>query len=201
MRIVALSLLLAGALYAGKYETVKITEDIERILVYHKGKVVDLHRIQNTEHKLTGHFAKISYPCPGRCLQPISVHPEVETVGEIEIIHFMQKQESQKNGLLIDVRSKEEYLEETIPSSINIPYTIVDNTQAIEDIFKVLGMNKDDSSKVQELIFFCNGSTCDKSAKMIRAFIEMGYPTNKIKYYHGGMQMWKSLGFTTVATK
>jgi rhodanese-related sulfurtransferase len=201
MRIIIASLILASLLNAGKYDKVKITEEISRILVYHKGKVVDVHRVQDTEHKLTGYLANVSNPCPDRCLQPIIAHPNVETVGEVEIIKFMEIQESRKNGLLVDVRSREDYTAETIPSAINIPYTVVDNTRAIEEILKVLGFAKEDKEKAQELIFFCNGSTCSKSANMIRAFVEMGYPTEKIKYYHGGIQMWKMLGFTTVTTK
>jgi rhodanese-related sulfurtransferase len=201
MRIIIASLLLVSLLSAGKYDKVKITEDISRILVYHKGKVVDVHRIQDTEHKLTGHLAKVSNPCPERCLQPIIAHADVETVGEVEIIKFMEIQESKKNGLIIDVRSRQDYTEETIPSAVNIPYTIVDNTKAIEDILKLLGVTKDNKEDAQELIFFCNGATCSKSANMIRAFIEMGYPAKKIKYYQGGIQMWKILGFTTVTTK
>jgi len=201
MRKVVASLLIATMLSAGKYDTVKISEEIARVLVYHKGKVVDIHRIQDTEHKLTGDFARVSHPCPDRCLQPILAHPEVETVGEVEIVKFMQIQESKKSGLLVDVRPKEEYNSETIPSAVNVPFTIIDNTKAIEEILVVLGVTKESKSEAQELIFFCNGSTCDKSSKMIRAFVEMGYPANKIKYYHGGIQMWKILGFTTVTTK
>ena len=43
---------------AGKYDKVKITPEMAYIYVYHKGKAVKVHRIQDTKHKLTGEYAR-----------------------------------------------------------------------------------------------------------------------------------------------
>jgi rhodanese-related sulfurtransferase len=47
-------------------------------------------------------------------------------------------------------------------------------------------------------LLWCNGPWCGQSPRAIRALISLGYPAEKLYYYRGGMQMWQSLGLTTV---
>ena len=110
MRIIALLLIGAVAASASKYDKVKITPDISYIYAYHKGKAVKVHRIQDTKNKLTGEYAKIFRP--GKDIQPIKMHKDIKTIAEVEVLHFMRDKVNKKQGLLVDVRSKEEYQKE-----------------------------------------------------------------------------------------
>ncbi|HHD78727.1 MAG TPA: hypothetical protein ENK98_03695, partial [Epsilonproteobacteria bacterium] len=71
MKTIILVLGMMSVVLAGKYDKVKITPDMAYIYVYHKGKAVKVHRIQDTKHKLTGEYAK-QYR-PGNDIQPIKV--------------------------------------------------------------------------------------------------------------------------------
>jgi len=55
-----------------------------------------------------------------------------------------------------------------------------------------------DFSNARELVLWCNGPWCGQSPHAIRALLAHGYPAKKIRYYRGGMQMWKVLGLTVV---
>lgn len=206
MRIFMIMVVLITSIFASKYDKVKITDKISQVLVFHKGKSIRIHRIQDVKNHLTGTYAKISQPCPGRCIRPINMTNGVETVGEVEVISFIKNRVNEHKGALIDARPKSMYDKETIPSAINIPFTLGDNKKAMNDILKILGMEriskgKWNDSKALEVMVYCNGPWCEKSSKLINSLIKMGYPTNKIYYYRGGFQMWKSLGLTTVKTK
>ena len=201
MKIIAFILLCVISASAGKYDKVKITPNMASIYVYHKGKAVKVHRIQDTKHKLTGDYARIYRP--GKDIQPIKMHKDIQTIAEVELLKFMKTKGNKKKGLVVDLRSKEAYLKESIPSAVNIPAKIKDNKAKVEKIFKVLGAKRLadgslDTSHVMEVAFYCNGLWCDKSSEFIKAFLALGYPADKMLYYRGGFQMWKILGFTTV---
>ena len=189
------------AIVAGRYDKVKITPDIAYIYVYHKGKAVKVHRIQDTKHKITGEYAKVYRP--GTEIQPIKMHKDVQTIGEVELLKFMTYKVNKKKGLLVDLRTKEDYKKESIPSAINIPAGTKDDPVKVEKILKVLGVKRNadgilDNSSVLEVAFYDHGLWSDKSSEFIKKFLDLGYPAYKIYYYRGGMQMWKILGFTTV---
>jgi len=204
MRILAFILGCAVTLSAGQFDKVKITPDMAYIYVYHKGKAVKVHRIQNTKHKLTGEYAKIYRP--GKAIQPIKMHDDIQTIGEVELLHFMQKKGNKRKGLVVDLRSKALYKKETIPSSVNIPAGIKDNKAKLEKVLKILGAKRTadgtlDTSRVMDIVFYDHGLWSDDTSEVIKTFLEVGYPADKILYYRGGIQMWKILGFTTVANK
>ena len=189
---------------AGKYDKVKITPDMAYIYVYHKGKAVKVHRIQDTKHKLTGEYAKTFRP--GKNIQPIKMNQKIQTIGEVELLRFMQRKVNKKKGVLVDVRTKADYRKESIPSAVNIPARVKDNPAKLEKILKVLGAKRRadgslDTSKVLDIAFYCHGLWCSKSSEFIDKMLEVGYPADKILYYRGGFQMWKILGFTTVANQ
>ncbi len=201
MRVIALLLVLMVSGYAGQFDKVKITPEISYIYVYHKGKAVKVHRIQNTKNKLTGEYARTYRP--NQDIQPIKMDKDVQTIGEVELLHFMKNKVNKKKGILVDLRSKKAYKNESIPSAVNIPFKTINNKTKVEKILKVLGAKRLadgslDTKKVQEVAFYCNGLWCDKSSEFIQTFLELGYPADKMLYYRGGFQMWKILGFTTV---
>jgi len=198
--LICMSLSLS-VVYAGNYDKVKITPDISYLYVYHRGKAVKVHRIQDTEHMLTGEYAKTYRP--NQYIQPAKLMEGIQTVGEVEVINFMKEKINRKKGLIIDVRERKKYKAESIPSAVNIPVEIRNKPQAMQKIFNSLGMKKkEDGSwsthKAMELIVYCDGLWCKKSPEMIRALVAQGYPKEKILYYRGGFQMWKILGLTTV---
>jgi rhodanese-related sulfurtransferase len=194
---------MAGAtvLMAGRYDKVKVTPEISYIYVYHKGKAVKIHRIQDTKNKLTGEYAKTYRP--GQDIQPIKMHEDVQTIGEVELLHFLKEKVNKKKGLLVDLRSREYYKKESIPGAVNIPFKTINNHEKMEKIIKVLGAKRLadgtlDTIHARTVAFYCHGLWCGKSLEFIKAFLKLGYPADKILYYRGGFQMWKILGFTTV---
>jgi len=204
MKIITLLLALAVAATAGQFDKVKITPDMAYIYVYHKGKAVKVHRIQDTKNKLTGEYAQVYRP--GKSIQPIKMHTDVKTVGEVEILQFMKRKVNKKKGLLVDLRPKVDYKKESIPSAVNIPARVKDNKAKLERILKVLGAKRADdgtldTSNALEVAFYCDGLWSDKSSDFIKVFLDLGYPADKILYYRGGFQMWKILGFTTVTNQ
>jgi len=189
---------------AGQFDKVKITPDMSYIYVYHKGKAVKVHRIQDTKNKLTGEYAK-QYRL-GQDIQPVKIHKDIQTIAEVELLKFMKTKGNDKSGIVVDLREKKEYKKESIPSAVNIPARVKNDKVKLERILKVLGAKKAadgslDTSRALDVVFYCNGLWCGKSSEFIHTFLELGYPADKMFYYRGGFQMWKILGFTTVTNK
>ena len=198
--VIVLSML-ALHLGAGEFDKVKIAPNISFIYVYHKGKAVKVHRIQDTKHKLTGEYAKTYRP--GTYIQPIRIDNDIQTIGERELIDFMREKVNKKRGLIIDAREVEDYKKETIPSSVNIPLKVIKNDVAKKKLFDVFGIKrradgKIDASNALELVVYCHGLWCSLAPKFIDELTKNGYPKEKIKFYRGGFQMWKILGFVTI---
>ena len=186
---------------------VMIAEGIPFVDVDHQGVKVRIKRIQDTENRLVDDFSKTSRPCPPFCIHPIEAAPGVHTVGELELIKFLLTNVASETGLLIDARMPNWYESETIPGSVNIPFVIFTTPSAKRDsIMQLLGGTKTSAEKYtfknpKHLTLFCNGPWCDQSPRAIQGLIHAGYPANKLSYYRGGMQLWKSFGLTTVLPK
>ena len=196
-------LLLPSLSYAEK--KVGITKNIKSLDITYGGKTVTIERIQNTKHKLTNGFAKTSRVCPPFCVQPIEIHKDVKTVGEVELLSFLDNEVKNSKGLLIDARLPDWFEKGTIPGSINIPFSILDGglkSKHATRILKLLGATVSDDKwsfdNAQKLLLFCNGMWCGQSPRAIKDFISMGYPPEKLFWYRGGMQAWQLLGLTVV---
>jgi rhodanese-related sulfurtransferase len=180
---------------------VGITPDIPFINISHQGIKVQVKRIQDTNNKLIDDFAKTSRPCPPFCIHPMLAAPGVETIGEIELLDFLTNKVKKGQGLLIDARMPKFFNSETIPGSINIPFILFTGEDS-QKIIKLLGVQKKGDkfnfSSAKELALFCNGPWCDQSPRAIKALVKAGYPATKLKYYRGGMQLWKIFSLTTV---
>ena len=201
MKYVVIICILITYVWAGQYDKVKITPTLSYMYVYHKVKAVKIHRIQDTAHKLTGEYAK-QYR-PNTEIQPIKMMQGIKTIGEIELLQFLQEKVNTKKGILIDVRTKKDYEAATIPSAVNIPYKTTQDREKMENIIHIFGLNRLESSEVDssravDIAVFCHGLWCSKAPRFIQTLVALGYPKDKIFYYRGGMQMWKILGFTTV---
>jgi rhodanese-related sulfurtransferase len=140
-------------------------------------------------------------------IQPIQIDSKILTVGELEILKFLQLLDFEpKKYALIDARRERWYKRMTIPHSINIPYSDIkypkDFPEDFEKSMKELNVKIDKKgelnfTKAKEIIVFCNGSWCTQSAKMIKSLVKLGYPKKKLFWYRGGLQDWVGLGFTT----
>ncbi len=222
-------LTLALALGAGAVQAdgVNIRKGLPYINTLHDGKVVKIERIQDQNHVLTGGFAKTSRKCPPFCIQPMQVAPGVTTVGELEVLDFIEKKVNTGSGVLIDARTPSWHKKGTIPGSVNIPFTAFGDDQDkatkaaalaklgvtpktsssfIDDAWSSLqGMmgkgaasSEWDFKKSKDITLWCNGMWCGQSPHAIHALLKLGYPAEKIHYYRGGMQDWKILGLTVV---
>ena len=112
-------------------------------------------------------------------IQPLSLHPEIETVGELELIEHLQA------GLpVIDTRRKESYAAETIPGARPLPYT---------EITRCSG----DLDPRNPAILFCNGPQCAATPQAVKALLQVDYPPRSLRYYRGGMHDWVTLELPT----
>ncbi len=138
-------------------------------------------------------------------ISPMKFSKDVETVGEMEVLAFIEKAKTDENMLLIDSRTENWYYHETIPSAINVPYTYIKKSQypqEFDEYIQTFGVKikngKYDFTNAKELLLFCNGAWCGQSPEAMRELVAIGYPEKKLKWYRGGMQSWLSLGLTTV---
>jgi len=185
---------------------VKITPNISKVDVDVLGNVVTIKRIQDTKHKLRNSYAKTSRPCPPFCVQPFEPIKGIKTIGEIELLKFLENDVNNNTGVLVDARLPKWYKEGTIPGAINIPFPILNpESQYIDKVLPLLGAKKVngkwDFSNAQKLVIFDNGPWSQQGTRAMEHLVKLGYPKNKIYYYRGGMQYWQILGLTVLHPK
>ena len=168
------------------------SSDMMQVVVETADGPVTIERVQDNAAVITGSYAKIARPCPPFCIQPMQVADGVTTVGELELLDFLANDE----GVLIDARTEDWHVKETIPGSVNIPYTLV--AERLDELGCTRASEKWDCAGAKRVMLYCNGLWCAQSPMAIRAMIREGYPADRILYYRGGMQSWKVLGLTTV---
>jgi rhodanese-related sulfurtransferase len=142
-------------------------------------------------------------------ISPMSLHKDVETFGELEVMNFLKNMQGKDNMLFIDSRAERWFNEITIPSAINISFLYFLNQKKyqkeFEDALTIMGVRqtkKDyDFKKSKTLLLFCNGAWCGQSPHIIKELLKIGFPPKKIKWYRGGMQSWLSLGMTSTREK
>lgn len=187
---------------------VNITRDLGQFQVRHGENKVTVIRNQDTASMLENDFSMTSRPCPPFCAQPMVVADNIKTIGEAELVAFMQTRLNDGSGVLIDARTADWHQRGTIPGSINIPFTHLNPGQGadditLEDALTQLGVGvKDDGwdfSQAKHLVLWCNGPWCGQSPTAIKGLLSIGYPAQKILYYRGGMQLWQIFGLPVVA--
>ncbi len=186
---------------------VKITRHIESVDVTHNGKAVTIMRNQDPGNRINPDFARTSRKCPPFCIQPMILGEGVETIGERDVLDYLEQvSDGDDSILVIDSRTQKWVDKGSIPGSINIPYTELLGREGeqpiVDNLLKRFGVTRDDQlfnfKHAKTLVFFCNGPWCGQSPTNIRVLLGYGYPPHKLKYYRGGMQMWESLGLTTI---
>ena len=187
---------------------VNITADLPAVEVMHAGQKVTITRNQNQANTINPDFAKTSRQCPPYCIQPSVLAPGVETIGELEVLHYLKKMnDGDRNIVVVDSRTPDWVAKGTIPGSINIPWTQLNIGQSdpitVEDLLGAHLNVKNQGGfymfdKARTVVMFCNGAWCGQSPTNIKGLLKIGYPADKIKWYRGGMQDWEMLGLTTV---
>lgn len=163
----------------------------------------------------TGNYANVKVPeiCKSTFVHtvgnivPMQLDEEIITYGELEVLAFMKKMQTDDSMLLIDACREEVYEYRTIPGAINMPFHHFKERISFEFEFehhlRQLGVHineKDDSldfTKAKTIVIFCNGPWCSLSVAMITALLEIDYPPENIKWYRGGMQRWLEAGMTS----
>lgn len=204
---------------------VNIKKGQPSVQVMHQGVPITIQRIQDKDNHLAGGFTKTSRPCPPFCIQPMHPAPGVTTVGELEMLEFMQTKLKNGTGVIVDARTRDWYRKGTIPGSVNIPFLTFENNEyhpKLREAMEILGVklinnNKSlwselmssiglgssndspwDYSNAKDILLWCNGMWCGQSPRAISNLLKIKYPAEKIYYYRGGMQSWQILGLTVV---
>lgn len=199
--LVAALLAMANSAFS---QDVKITPDLSSVDYYFNGNSYNIARDQNSEGHISEFFARTSRACPPFCVQPISVHEGVDTVGELELLDFLTTKINEGNGFLIDSRTPNFYNAGTIPGAVNLPHNLLipnEGNVFFDSIMVMLNGKKSLSGEwtftdPADLLLFCNGPWCDQSPNAIRNLIAINYPVENLHYYRGGMQNWSSMGFS-----
>ena len=206
--VAALALFLVGDVIAADL-AVGITRSMDKFEGTLNGEPVTIMRNQDQTATVNPAFAKTSRKCPPFCIQPFKLAPGVETIGELELIGFLERMASGDDSiLLIDSRTPDWVSKGTIPGATNLPWTKLNPAKgadpiSIGEIFvgefgasELEGLW--DFSNAKTLVLFCNGMWCGQSPNNITNLMRFGYPADKLKWYRGGMQDWEILGLTTV---
>ena len=174
---------------------VNIAPDMASVTVETRTGSVEISRIQDPVHEVTGEWARTSRPCPDFCIQPMSPAEGVTTIGELELLDFLADPEV----TVVDSRTPDWYAGGTIPGAVNMPYT--EMTDRLGELGCELDFEGWECSEAQQVALFCNGLWCGQSPTAIRRMIEEGYPAERIFYYRGGMQSWRVLGLTVTGAE
>ena len=200
--------LFCGALQATAQD-VGISEDTMAIEYDFNGKTYVISRNQDTNNRILDRFALTSRPCPSHCIQPMSLHKDVETVGELELLNFLQDYVSTGKGFLIDSRGAADYEKGTIPGAVNLASDVflpTPNNVFFDSVMNMLGGEKTDAGEwafndPKDLLLFCNGKYCSRSPKAIRNLMAINYPPEKLHWYRDGLQSWAGLGLSIEVPK
>jgi rhodanese-related sulfurtransferase len=201
----ATGIILAFSMIAGSAaaDQVRITQEMARKEIRIGNQTMVIERNQDVAATISQDFAKTSRPCPPFCIAPMIAGPGVETLGELEVISFLETHVAKGSGILMDSRLPEFFQKGAIPGAVNVPFTTLDPANPyLEPILEALGAVRQGGAwnfdSAQHLALYCNGPWCEQSPRAIGNLLDVGYPAAKLKYYRGGMQNWQALGLTVV---
>jgi rhodanese-related sulfurtransferase len=177
--------------------------------VMHEGRLVRIQREQDNLGQIDPDYALTSRPCPPYCIQPMQLAQGVETIGELEVLDYLQRITRRDDSVLVIDSRDADWLVRSgmIPGAIHLPWTRLHpghaDSEAIADILSFqFGASRTgllwNFENAKTLVLYCNGPWCGQSPTNIKQLLALGYPAHKLKWYRGGMQAWKSLGLTTV---
>lgn len=223
---------LAQADAAGAKTIAPLKPDVPYVFVTHNGRPVRVERDAYDSLKaridIRGMIMQQSDSCPPFCLTPMQLDIPVKTWGELEVIDFMLNQLRDESGILIDIRSKREYDQSTIPGSINFFIQDIQKgpgdpgfdgmlerfgakrrgeVDTVTQLMESVGLGNDmmtdawDFTEAQTLVIWTSSAIEPSAEQSIRLLYEAGYPASKLKWYRGGLAAWEYWGFNTVSVR
>ena len=142
-----------------------------------------------------------SRPCPPFCVTPFSPHPDISTVGEIELQHL----QSSGDVLMVDVRRRK-IINQTgsIPGAVSIPFYEIGLRYGADPVLHENHLERfgirlrdgrtPDFSNAGKLLFYDNGVWDGAALRNLRTLLGLGYPPEKLYWYRGGMSDWLIAG-------
>lgn len=97
------------------------------------GQTLAVTRDQNTRTTLQGDFALTSRACPLHCIQPMAAADGVATLGELELLTFLEGRVTGGTGLLLDTRAPAKFATGSIPGGVKVPVTALDAKNLFRD--------------------------------------------------------------------
>lgn len=135
--------------------------------------------------------------CPPACVQPMQAASGIATIGELEVLDFINLFVSGGQGLLIDARLPDGYASGTVPGAVNVPAsTLSGDNPYRDDLLNALGVRSGDFSGAFDLVLFGGGADDPEPPEALRDLLDAGYPATKLKYYRGGLSAWTGLGLS-----
>jgi rhodanese-related sulfurtransferase len=187
-------------------QDVWITPDLPFFEFQSGGEFHFIERDQDNEARIVDIYTKTSRACPPFCIQPMVIAEGVKTVGEVELLKFIEDRVESGEGFLIDARVESFFVNGTIPGAVNLPFNMFDASDSnpfLDQLLLLLGGELQATSEwsfdnAAHLLLFCNGPWCGQSPRAINNLLELGYPADRLYYYRGGMQSWASMGLSVV---
>lgn len=118
-------------------------------------------------------------------IQPMSLHPDVQTIGELEIIKHIKK-----GGTVIDTR---------LPEYVNIS-GIIPTAITIQWEYIVEGLAAHSIDQDTTIALYCNGPQCAATPRAIERLLSASWPPEKLLYYRGGLMDWIGQGLPVVSS-
>lgn len=162
----------------------------------------DRDRFQMSVNGASVSITRSGVACPPACLQPMQAGPGVSTIGELEMLDFLELFVAGGSGLLVDIRLPEGFGAGTIPGAVNVPAaTLRPGNPYRDDLLNALGVRSGDFSSAFDLVIFGSGADDPEAAEAVRSLLDAGYPASKLKYYRGGLNAWVALGLSTALSR
>ena len=189
-------------------KAVRITPELDGVTTMRNGTPMRIERNQDQSNTIHPSFQRTSRRCPPFCVQPMHMPDGVETIGEVEMLRYLERVGAGDDSVLvIDSRGPDWLKRGTIPGSVNIHYKRLslkssDESEVARILEQQFGAERTEEfwnfRDAKTLVLFCNGPWCGQSPTNIRGLLRIGYPASKLKWYRGGMQAWETVGLTTV---
>lgn len=197
-----------GAIQASD-KPVGITQAVRTIEIAHHGRRYTIERNPDNDNMLDPDYSLTSRPCPPFCVQPMTLAPGVETIGELEMLDYLKRAGQDAGILVVDSRDGDwPQRSGIIPGAVVLPWQQLhpgqtDPEKIADTLIFRFGATRIghlwNFENAKTLVLYCNGPWCGQSPTNIKQLLTMGYPAHKLKWYRGGMQDWKMLGLTTIA--
>lgn len=164
------------------------------------GERIKIDRENGQAARFAATFASTGETCGAACIAPMQVAEGVMTFDEVQVLAFLVDVVADNQGLMVDARGPADRARGFIPGSVSLPHSTLGAENGYRaDILSALGARELDGAlnfaDVRTLLVYDTGPSSNDAGLLVQSLLAVGYPTDKIKYYRGGMQVWSVLGF------